>query len=200
MKKQTIALFILIFTAAGLTAETGYKGINWGSAEFIITYYEGEEINPVPNKDNYYPMLYKKTLLGEETNLFYLMQSEYGLLGVFYVTPETNNEKLKFNLRNKEKIYEYPFLRDAENQLWKKAEEEFKEAIDYPIVEYSIGFYMWQFAGAYEFEYKVQQFPTEGLEGIISVYDYNDDTRLYIFENIIPEKTIVVYFPYEQDY
>lgn len=32
------------------------------------------------------------------------------------------------------------------------------------------------------------------------IYDYNDDTRAYIYENIIEGQTVVVYAPHEQDF
>ena len=36
--------------------------------------------------------------------------------------------------------------------------------------------------------------------GTLSLYDYNDDTRVYIYDNIIKDKAVVVYVPHEQDY
>ena len=34
----------------------------------------------------------------------------------------------------------------------------------------------------------------------LTIYDYNDDTRVYIYDNIIKDKAVVVYVPHEQDY
>ena len=36
--------------------------------------------------------------------------------------------------------------------------------------------------------------------GTLYIYDYNDDTRVYIYDNIIKDKAVVVYVPHEQDY
>lgn len=38
------------------------------------------------------------------------------------------------------------------------------------------------------------------LSGTIYIYDYNEDTRMYIFDNIVKGKSIVVYTEHEQDY
>lgn len=37
-------------------------------------------------------------------------------------------------------------------------------------------------------------------DGTLYIYDYNDDTRVYIYDNIIKDKAVVVYVPHEQDY
>ena len=36
--------------------------------------------------------------------------------------------------------------------------------------------------------------------GTLYIYDYNEDTRVYIYDNIIKDKAVVVYVPHEQDY
>ena len=36
--------------------------------------------------------------------------------------------------------------------------------------------------------------------GTITVYDYNDDTRVYILENVVEDKIFVIYLYHEQDY
>lgn len=41
---------------------------------------------------------------------------------------------------------------------------------------------------------------TPNAPGTLYIYDYNDDTRLYIYDNVITGKAVVVYVPHEQDY
>ena len=36
--------------------------------------------------------------------------------------------------------------------------------------------------------------------GTVYIYDYNEDTRVYIYDNVITGKAVVVYVPHEQDY
>ena len=36
--------------------------------------------------------------------------------------------------------------------------------------------------------------------GSLYIFDYNKDTRMYVFDNIIKDKAVVVYVPHEQDY
>lgn len=200
MKKQITAFLILIFTAAGLAAETGYKGLNWGSSESLIVAKEGNEEYPVPEKSQIYPMEYDKKLLGEDTRFFYLVEKSQGLIGAYYITSEKNNDKLASNLRTKTKVREYPFVRDAENQLWTRTEKEMGSATIPWAVEFSVGYYMWTFAAVIESEMQYEEATGKGLEGKIIVYDYNEDTRLYIFENVLPGKTVVAYLPHEDDY
>ena len=45
----------------------------------------------------------------------------------------------------------------------------------------------------------IQLKPT-ATSAALSLYDYNDDTRVYIYDNIIKDKAVVVYVPHEQDY
>ena len=40
----------------------------------------------------------------------------------------------------------------------------------------------------------------ENLSGTLYIFDYNKDTRMYVFDNIIKDKAVVVYVPHEQDY
>lgn len=198
MKKQITALFILIFIAAGLAAETGYKGIRWGSSGYIIDLNEGKEENPITKTfPGYTTKVYEKQLLGEKTNVFYTLLDNYGLFGVYYFTSEANNGKLKANLKNKNlvEIIKYPKMEpDAVERLKNRFEED-KDRL----LEWAAGFTLMLLPFGLETEYRYEKPETTG-DGLISIYDYNDDTRIYIFENIIPEKTVVVYFPHEEDY
>lgn len=36
--------------------------------------------------------------------------------------------------------------------------------------------------------------------GKIYIYDYNEDTRVYLYENVVTDYAFVVYVPHEQDY
>lgn len=40
----------------------------------------------------------------------------------------------------------------------------------------------------------------ENLAGTLYIFDYNEDTRMYVFDNIIKDKAVVVYVPHKQDY
>lgn len=199
MKKQIIALFIMTFMAAGLAAETGYKGINWGSSEFIIESKEGEETNPLSKaQPGYITKVYEKQLLGEKTNLFYILQKDYGLICIYYSTPKGNTRKLKSNLKNKNLVGTIKYPSIDVSTLKEKIKQQVPDDAD-RLVEWLAGFTLMHFPLGLETEYRYKWPNLEG-DGLISIYDYNDDTRIYIFENIILEKTVVVYFPHEEDY
>ena len=53
--------------------------------------------------------------------------------------------------------------------------------------------------GVTSYEFPIVEKPDVNT-GIVYIYDYNDDTRVYIYENFIEDKTFVVYVPHEQDY
>lgn len=196
MKKQTIAFLILIFMAAGLAAESGYKGIPWGSNEAIVEFYEGTKQTPINlSADGNKIKVYKKIMLGDETNVFYLMSGDIGLLGVFYITSNKNNEKLTFNLKSKNKFQELPFFKDKNDEMRKATREVIDDEM---MVELSVGLYIYSFAGELETNGRFEN-EMKG-DGLLSIYDYNDDTRLYIFENVIPDITIVGYIPHIDDF
>ena len=46
----------------------------------------------------------------------------------------------------------------------------------------------------------LDQINTPGGKAIVSVYDYNDDTRICIWENFIDGSVFVIYYYHEQDY
>ena len=41
---------------------------------------------------------------------------------------------------------------------------------------------------------------TKKAPATLYIYDYNEDTRVYIYDNVITDKAVVVYVPHEQDY
>lgn len=198
MKKQIAIFLFLIFTAAGLAAETGYKGISWGSGEFFIELYEGKEESPLAFKLKESSVkVYEKQILGEKTNLYYTLMDDFGLISVFYSTDEKNTERLKTKLTSKTLVDEVPFykLDDGTIELLKEMDEKDPERV----YEYLIGYTMMSMAMGLETEYRYKR-PYSTGEAQIFIYDYNDDTRLYIFENVVPGRTVVVYFPHEEDY
>lgn len=50
------------------------------------------------------------------------------------------------------------------------------------------------------FELEIPTSKNKKATGTLYIYDYNDDTRVYIYDNIIKDKAVVVYVPHEQDY
>jgi len=40
----------------------------------------------------------------------------------------------------------------------------------------------------------------ENYPGTLYIFDYNKDTRMYVFDNLVKDKTVVVYVPHEQDF
>ena len=47
---------------------------------------------------------------------------------------------------------------------------------------------------------KIDIFEINNKKATIYIYDYNNDTRLYLFEGVIKDELFVVYTYHEQDY
>lgn len=192
MKKQIGILIFLILIAAGLAAETGYKGTDWGDSEDWIIRAEGRAPDYEEDYGEFNFYIYEKILLGEKTNLFYAIHNKYSLLTVFYNTSEKNNPKLHRLIGNMRKLHSVPFTQDIPwlTEEFKENSERTQECVNGVMLTLAVA--------DIEQNYKYELPETEG-NGNLSIYDYNEDTRLYIFENVIPEKTIVVYYPHYED-
>lgn len=180
--KKTIALFFfLIFIATGLAAETGYETYEWGENPIAIIYRENtQQIKKTQLWDGYPPLIFEKEIKGFKTNLFYCFNVLGNFNAVFYYTDINNTGKIKdglgkaqstiktFQVTEEDLLEEYPSV----NQVTK----------DYIIEEFICSI--------------VNGTITHGDgPGTVTIYNYNDDTWCYIFENVLVNKTCVVYAP-----
>ena len=210
MKKQIIALFILIITATGLAAETGYRGHQWYAPASNFPLYGREEI-PEGQKYNgftYGPIIYKKNILDKTRHLFYGI-SEYQLIKEFlnagYFIDDAEHERIRKQFE-REKI-KMVSLYIVKNEM--ELEEEIKEwqAEDKKAPSEQIAIDWWfyqQFAWLAESAEKegydsVFNFDNSG-ESIIEIYNYNDDTRCFIFTGFLKDRNCVIFVPHEQNY
>jgi hypothetical protein len=182
--KKTITTLLILFLTLGLFAETGYAGREWGDKK--ETFYDFQI-------EDEYTLSEQKVMLNTETTRYYFFGNGR-LWGVSYSLPESKTEEIKSkfkSLAQKQKLVDIP--EESVIELLKKEGLEVNEKnlnleanklITFMAMSYSL--------------YGIPE-KTNGA-GTVYAYDYNDDTRVYIFEKMLKGKTIVVYSYFEQDY
>ncbi len=190
--KKIIFIFVLLFCFTGAFAETGYRGHQWYS-KFDTFPKSGQESNNLAYGTTM-PLIYKKTIIESDTFLFYGINFINGELeAAGYLIPKSKTELLKKELKSKKStIINFDFS-DFEYESGETPMEN--------------DFYI--FADFSFFSKKLESITSQDKEdlkafkkaaGRITIYNYNDDTRCYIFENATPDRTVVIYVPHEQDY
>lgn len=195
MKKQLIALFILIFTAAGLAAETGYQGHKWYESSENFSNTNSIKLTEEPMSGwNIYRAYYKK-VQGERTIALYGFNSLYKEFTCVGYTISTNAaEKLKKELGTE--IAKYKITTED------RTEKELEDDPGFEVQEYELEVYrdfficseLLNIANAIEAGYADEIEPGEGT---VIIYNYNDDTNVYIFENFYDKRVTVIYIPTE---
>lgn len=184
MKKQIISFFILIFTAAGLAAETGYEAYDWGENPLVIIQYEDNQKQKKTElwSSTYPPLIFEKELNGFKTNVFFIFNNSGYFNLVFYYTDIKNSKKIKDGLKNEVGVIKSSQF--TEKDLLEKFPYVTQVTKDYIIGDFFISIINGTIT------------PETG-SGTITIYNYNDDTWCYVFENVLKDKTCVVYAPKE---
>lgn len=191
--KKLFFIFVLVSCFAAGFAETGYRGHQW-YCKFDTFPESGQERNSL-QYDNTIPLIYKKTILESRTFLFYDINSTTGELeSAGYIIPKKKTDLLKKELKPKKStILKFDFsdfdYETGESQL----ENEFYIFVSFAGITKN---------GLENItdQDKEDLKTLKNAAGSIVIYDYNDDTRCYVFENAIPEQTVVIYVPHEQNY
>lgn len=180
-------LFILLFSCiAGAFAETGYNGHQWWTSRQVVKdklLYRTEPTTQNKTDEEFYIYVEveTKTMLGIKTNVYYHF-FEKTLSGVTYSLPPEKTKELKTKYKDKVKELEIEYKIDADTEVQQNASFHnfIFNAMTMGDTEYISGF--------------------EGKGNRISIYNYNDDTRVYILEDKLHNKTFVAYMYHEQDY
>ena len=91
--KRTIAI-LLFFMSCMLYAETGYRGHEWGTTDFLFEIEAGESDAAMKWEGiPFEAKIYKTKLLGEERELYYVFSQEY-FCTAFYIIPVDITDKL----------------------------------------------------------------------------------------------------------
>lgn len=228
--KKIFVLFLLAVSSFIAHAETGYRGMQWydslercSKIGHLIPYFKDGSIENILLEDmiNMGPVqIIKKdytVILGKLNNVAYLFKSlenETYLVGVSYtVTSDQIKEIInRFKVVRKYKtskamIFSYWFEDETLTSLGLSLDledmpqevDELGEQLDCFIVSdnYEL-FGEDSFSSHQNLEIANEQ--NENLSCTLYIFDYNKDTRMYVFDNIIKDKAVVVYVPHEQDY
>ncbi len=230
MKKILSTLFVLFCILNYSIAETGYKSIPWFSTinecknKIILEESKDEYSELLRNTPSNVMLLYvnETVILGRKNKVSYEFikdkNTEY-LIGISYII---NNSQLSELLKKlPEPSHKSSFSWDFEYMLNESSKS---ENLELTTEEGKNELYKISFTSiAQEIERNgtdtlivydidnnselynemIKEMPTFKVlenKGNISIHEYNDDTRMYIFDKIIKDKVIIVYVHHEQDY
>lgn len=198
--KKTLFIILLLSCFAGAFAETGYNGIKWFTEREDFQKNTGHRTSQseiIPAAE-----IQEKVILGTKTNVHYFFSTYNCFESVAYSIPKEKTNVLKDKLNKPIRIIKTDALskEDFSREILEE-EPDFKNEIPQTVDTYFN--YVFSSICNYAFEKELQfdVIKAKGnSKGLLYIYDYNDDTRLYIFENTIEGTTFVVYTYHEQDY
>lgn len=220
--KKIFMLVLTVFFSLSLFAETGYRGVKWGWSEekcsenILLKMTEEDTIACIRIASDHFHAEVKvrieeTSILGKKNKVIYLFFDNI-LLGATYIINLNQSTELKNKLKE---VRRYKTMRQFTElkQLYFNEETLEKHNINAQELDNSVARLVCTYA-AMEYEFDSGEnstfFTTFELEppteknkkypGTLTLYDYNDDTRVYIYDNIIKDKAVVVYVPHEQDY
>lgn len=182
--KKLITTLLILFLSLGLFAETGYAGIPWKSLKEEFDYKEIDEATLVINK----------SMLGKNTNVYYHFGYGY-LCGVSYSLPKEKSKELRSK---------YKRLIKEDKNILGITQEEFesvliKGGVKKDNLEPATIKLVFMVCAGIQTNGNTDKLPKDG-DAKLYVYDYNDDTRVYILEDYIEGQIFVNYLYHEQDY
>lgn len=203
-------LFILFALLCGAVcyADKGYDGLEWGQYKNKIPF--SNELIKIETEafSNFglktIPFKKIKMIAGEKIPVYYHFgndEKDFYLCAVAYAVDSEKTNRIKSNFKNlilsKKITIDFSKINedDKENNIFALP----LTLAFYSIVDSEVYFEMLDPLNT-KLE-DIKDFPVRTDEpGELSIYDYNDDTRVYIFDRITNDKTVVVYVPHEQDY
>jgi len=191
--KTTLLFLLLVF---GLFAETGYNKNQWRTPKDSIKLL----FATTPGEDKRWQttLAESKTMLGEETKVYYHFY-ENQLLTVSYNISSSKITTLKSKFKNK--VFEIKTI-SMDKEVYVKSLVENGTLADYQDLNLALNCLLAEATLAYEIEgfqvLKDINYPDGKAK--ISIYDYNDDTRVCLYENFIDGTVFVIYYFHDQDF
>ncbi len=190
--KKTLFIILLLSCFAGAFAETGYANNQWGDTYLEVL----NKTSAIEyNSDTHFK---RKVMVGVETNVFYHFDNE-DFIGVSYSLPKEKTEEIKSKFSKiitSQKTQTIPKKKFIETI---KKDVNLLEKYNTDNISFISDKYAFLQARKIETVGTSQYIDNNGT-GNLYIYDYNDDTRVYIFENFVEGITFVVYTYHEQDY
>jgi hypothetical protein len=192
--KKLFFIFVLVFCLAAGFAETGYAGTPWGTLKQNLKI--GDRIAPTDNALWESTEARKKLILNRQNTVYYHF-FENQLYGVSYTLQAEDTKQICAKFTNKVDILKVPATTKEEwiDNLIAQRMIDNKE--DNALINLASNKMIFEVAAVFEF-YGNQAKKTGDAK--IYIYDYNEDTRVYIFENMVEGLTFVTYMWHEQDF
>ena len=227
--KKIFVLFLMTIFSFVAHAETGYRGMQWyDSVErcskigYLTPYFKDGSVENILLKDALREsMIIRKNesvILGKKNNVTYIFtwagNNDYWLAGISYIVSQDRIKEIinRFKVVRKYKtskamIYGFSFEDETLTALGLSPDlDDIPQEIDnlslqiecFGDVDYYEEYGEGALFSAMKLELANEQ--NENYPGTLYIFDYNKDTRMYVFDNIIKDKAVVVYVPHEQDY
>lgn len=202
MKK--IILFLILVNVLNFGfSEKGYDGAQWFTNKEFIDFKDLSEWQIDTDASVYFC---ETIALGDSTVKSFIIQNN-NLAGVSYLIPANRVEELTRKLGETNK------LREIKTELFSKKDvtdklKEFKtlpETIKSETKAFIIisEYYLWQIGNYCErmgYMNIPQKTDDKDSVGTLYIYDYNDDTRIYISVGNVGNFAFVAYVPHHKDY
>lgn len=224
MKKYFVLMLLTLCTFC-VFGETGYRGIEWYSEEKTVS----KKINLYPALSKEIekkiellgyerPKIHNedKVILGELNEVSYFFYKggafypkytegkRFRLIGIAYITQTENVLRLENNFNKLVQKYievRSDFKEVIENELFKETDfNKLNNSTIDTLIKTVMATMSWDFENYGLVGDLVPDEDSTEKKGTLYIYDFNDDTRVYIYDNVITGKAVVVYVPHEQDY
>ena len=200
--KKLIFIFVLLSCFAEAFAETGYDGTEWGTKRNRLEFSQNAE---TLKENNFEIVTFPAVVLGRSSLKSYLFQDQE-LDGVTYSFIISDLPELLKKFENKKKVCEVSIKID------------YSEDLEYIIKNTELPEYTKQEDGILAFKLVMthsmswelsKMIESKGYKSLESnkqakeklfIYDYNSNTRAYIFTGGMTGVGTVVYVPHSQDY
>lgn len=199
--KKTIISLLSLFLLVGVFAETGFQKYKWYSSPEIFPSYGQLKFEETPSSGNLWPYIYQQVIQGSSTCVYYCFSgltdnnsSEFVAAG--FLLPN-KNAKEYINKKNRTLFgtLDLPYSeQNPYDNLPQEVTDFFMLSLfnEVPKIIEALGI-----EGAKKEVYgEVDK--NAKKKSTISIYDYNDDTRLYFFENFIPGKAAILFVPHTE--
>lgn len=201
--KKSFLFFVFVVCLSSVFGDTGYNGHRWHQR--FSNFNVGTSIHYLDEKylDGWaLPIVQEKEILGQKGYVHYgfgIPNADLVFAG--YFIPNGKVRVLENKFKDKNKVLDIKLIPEVEEEILDGLSdtEDFTDPVG--LEWYLMLRYFGDTAVTCE---------KEGIEMLnnlkgdsncrLVIYDYNDDTRVYIFENAINGRSAVVYVPHEQNY
>ncbi len=193
--KKLFFIFVLVFCVAAGFAETGYAGTQWGTHKQNLKI--GDKIEPTNNELWESTEARRKLILNKPGIIYYHFVEDY-LYGITYTLNKKDTKQIISKFKNEVDTIkvESSDLDEWIDYLSQQGMIDNKE--DEEDINLATNKMIFEITAVYEFQGYKNQIKNGNAK--VYIFDYNDDTRVFLFENIVEGYSFVSYIWHEQDF